>query len=260
MAIKGVIFDLGSTLIEFQGEWNDVMWRGASDLAEFFIARQVPLDREAFLQRHRELIMQFIERGAQDWIEYSAEKVLRMALAEFGHTEAPQSLIDEALKTLYAYGETLWRPFPDTYATLDALRERGYRLGIVSNARDAGNVHRLIDNNRLRPWFDPILISAEVGVRKPHPRIFQAVLDQWRLPASEVIMVGDMLGADVLGAKNAGIRSVWATMQAERGANSAHLDTIVPDATIASLSELLPVLDGGLPAGRNDRRPLAGGS
>jgi FMN phosphatase YigB (HAD superfamily) len=52
-----------------------------------------------------------------------------------------------------------------------------------------------------------------------------------------------MLGADVLGAKNAGMRSIWATMQADRSANDVHRDTIVPDATIASLSELIPILE-----------------
>jgi len=243
MTIAGIIFDLGSTLIEFHGEWNDVMWRGAQSQVEFLNAHGLDLDPEVFLTRHRELILMFIEKGAQDWIEYSSDKALRMALAEFGHADVPQSLIDESLQTLYAYGETLWRPFPDTYATLDALRDRGYRLGIVSNARDAGNVHRLIDNNRLRPWFDPILISAEFGVRKPNPRIFNAVLEAWGIGPDEAIGVGDMLGADVLGAKNAGMRGVWATMQADRSANEAHRDTVIPDATIASLSELVPLLD-----------------
>ena len=243
MAIKGVLFDLGSTLIEFHGEWNEVMWRGAQEQIAFFNARGLNLDPEAFLKRHRELIMQFIEQGAQDWIEYSSDKALKMTLAEFGHADLPQSLVDESLKTLYAYGESLWQPFADTYQALDALRDAGCRLSIVSNARDASNVHRLIDNNRLRPWFDPILISAEFGVRKPNPRIFKAVLDQWHIKPDEAVMVGDMLGADVLGAKNAGIRSVWATMQADRKANEAHLDTIIPDATVSALSELLPLLE-----------------
>ncbi len=241
--IKGVLFDLGSTLIEFQGEWNEVMWRGAQAQIAFLQAHGLQLDPDTFLKRHRELIMQFIEKGQQDWIEYSSDKALKLALAEFGYPDLPQSLIDQSLTTLYAYGETLWQPFPDTYATLDALRDAGYRLAIVSNARDAGNVHRLIDNHRLRPWFDPILISAEIGVRKPNPRIFQAALDQWGIGPNEAVMVGDMLGADVLGAKNAGLRSVWATMQAGRSANEAHLDTLVPDATIASLSELMPLLE-----------------
>jgi HAD superfamily hydrolase (TIGR01493 family) len=150
--------------------------------------------------------------------------------------------ITGALAATFAYGETLWRPFLDVYRTLDTLATRGYRLGLISNARDAGNVDRLIDNAQLRPWFDPILISANVGVRKPNPRIFKIVLDQWRLPPDQVVMVGDMLGADVLGAHNAGLRGIWATMQAERGANEAHADTIVPDATITALSELPGIL------------------
>ena len=243
MTIRGILFDLGSTLIEFQGEWNEVMARGGQEQADFLLAHGLHLDRQAFLQRHRELILLFIDKGAQDWIEYSSDKALKMALAEFGYPDVPQSLLDESLQALYAHGEALWRPFPDTYATLDALRDAGYRLGIISNARDAGNVHRLIDNNRLRPWFDPILISAEFGVRKPNPRIFKAVLDRWGLGPNEAIVVGDMLGEDVLGARNAGMRGVWATMQADRGANEAHRDTILPDATIASLSELVPLLN-----------------
>ena len=122
---------------------------------------------------------------------------------------------------------------------LCALRE----AGLISNARDAANVERLIDQARLRPWLDPIVISANVGVRKPNPRIFKIVLDYWQLPPDRVVMVGDMLGADILGAHHAGMRGVWATMQTEREANAAHIDTIVPDATIASLSELPPLLD-----------------
>lgn len=244
MTIKGIIFDLGSTLIEFQGEWNDVMWRGAGDQVDYLNAHGLQLDPEAFLKRHRELIMLFIEKGQQDWIEYSSDKALKLALEEFGHPDVPQEVIDGSLAVLYAYGESLWQPFPDTYATLDALRDAGYKLSIISNARDAANVRRLIDNAKLWPWFDPVLISAEVGVRKPNPRIFKAVLDQWGLGPDEAVMIGDMLGADVLGAKNVGMRGVWATMQADRNANEAHLDTIIPDAKIGSLSELLPLLEG----------------
>lgn len=242
MTVKGVIFDLGSTLIEFHGEWNDVMWRGARDQVDYLNAHGLQLDTEAFLRRHRELIMLFIEKGQQDWIEYSSDKALKMALEEFGHPDVPQDVIDGSLAVLYAYGESLWQPFPDTYATLNTLRDAGYKLGIVSNARDGANVRRLIDGAKLWPWFDPVLISAEVGVRKPNPRIFKAVLDQWGIAPDEAVMIGDMLGADVLGAKNVGMRSVWATMQADRAANEAHLDTLIPDATIASLSELPPLL------------------
>jgi putative hydrolase of the HAD superfamily len=168
---------------------------------------------------------------------------LQYALTECGLPDQPAKIIRGALAAGFAEGEKLWMPFEDVYATLDTLKARGYKLGIVSNARDAANVERLIDQAQLRPWFNPIVISANAGVRKPHPRIFKGVLDAWQLSPDQVVMVGDMLGADILGAHNAGLRGIWATMQAERGANEAHQHTIEPDGVIKSLSELPGLLE-----------------
>ncbi len=243
MSINGVIFDLGSTLIEFQGDWGDIFRGMSNDLIAYLRDRGFTLDFEAFDRRYQEIVDQFYTRGQQDWIEYTAEYTLRYALAEFGYPEVSDQVLKEGLATAYAQGERLWQPFSDAYRTLDALKAHGYKLGLISNARDAGNVERLIDQARLRPWLDPIVISANAGVRKPNPRIFKIVLDYWQFPADRVVMVGDMLGADILGAHNAGLRGVWATMQTEHEANAAHLHTIVPDATIANLSELLPLLE-----------------
>ncbi len=243
MTIRGVIFDLGSTLIEFRGDWGDIFRRMSADLITYLRDHDFHLDFEKFDQRYQEVVDQFYTRGQQDWIEYTAEHTLRSVLAEFGYAGVPQNIVQGALSAAYAFGETLWQPFGDTYRTLDVLQESGYKIGLISNARDASNVERLIDNVRLRPWLDPIVISANAGVRKPNPRIFKIVLETWQLPPDQVVMVGDMLGADILGARNAGIRGVWATMQTEREANAAHAHTISPDATIASLSELPALLE-----------------
>jgi putative hydrolase of the HAD superfamily len=243
MTIKGVIFDLGSTLIEFRGEWSDIFRRMSVDLIAYLRAQGYVMDFEKFDRRYQEVVDQFYTRGQQDWIEYTAEYTLRFTLAEFGYPEVPDEILKGGLAAAYAEGELLWQPFMDVYRTLDTLKERGYKIGLISNARDAANVERLIDNAQLRPWLDPIVISANAGVRKPNPHIFKIVLDYWRLPPDQVVMVGDMLGADVLGAHNVGMRGVWATMQTEREANTAHLHTIVPDATIVSLSELLALLE-----------------
>ena len=56
-------------------------------------------------------------------------------------------------------------------------------------------------------------------------------------------MVGDSLGADILGARNAGLYSIWVTRRADTAANRAHKDTIQPDAVISTLSELPPLLN-----------------
>ncbi len=242
MTIKGIIFDLGSTLIEYRGDWREVFKRQDLELIAYLRERGLNLP-ENFGLRYEALVDQFYTRGQQDWIEYTAEYTLQLALTELGYPDQPTDLIKGALASAFAEGEKLWQPFDDVYVTLDVLRARGCKLGIISNARDAANVDRLIDQARLRPWFDPIVISANVGVRKPNPRIFKVVLDAWQLPPDDVVMVGDMLGADILGAHNADLRGIWATMQAERGANDAHSDTIVPDAVIRSLSELPGVLE-----------------
>ena len=242
MTINGVIFDLGSTLIEFCGDWGDIFRGLSTDLITYLRDHGFDLDFEEFERRYQEIVSQFYTRGQQDWIEYTAEYTLRYALAEFGYPDVSAEVLKEGLMAAFAQGELLWRPFGDVYRTLDTLKERGYKIGLISNARDAANVERLIDNAQLRPWLDPIVISANVGVRKPNPYIFKIVLDAWQLPPEQVVMVGDMLGADVLGAHNAGMRAVWATMQTEREANTAHIQTIVPEATIAGLAELPALL------------------
>ena len=243
MTVHGVIFDLGSTLIEFRGNWGDILRQMSGDLIAYLRDYGFNLDSEVFDRRYQEVVDQFYTRGQQDWIEYTAEYTLRYVLAEFGYPEVSDQVLKDGLAAAYAQGELLWQPFDDAYRTLDELKERGHKIGLISNARDAANVERLIDNARLRPWLDPIVISANVGVRKPNPRIFKIVLDYWRLPPEQVVMAGDMLGADILGAHNVGMRGVWATMQAEREANAAHVHTVVPDATISSLSELPPLLE-----------------
>ncbi len=242
MAIKGVIFDLGSTLIEYRGEWRAVLKGQIGSVLDTLRAGGLSLPAE-FEPRYEALIDQFYTRGQQDWIEFTAEYTLQYALTECGLPDQPAEVIRGALAAGFAEGEKLWAPFEDVYTMLDTLKARGYKLGIVSNARDAANVERLIDQAQLRPWFNPIVISANAGVRKPHPRIFKIALEAWQLPPDQVVMVGDMLGADVLGAHNAGLRGIWATMQAERGANEAHQYTIEPDGVIKRLSELPGLLE-----------------
>jgi FMN phosphatase YigB (HAD superfamily) len=107
-----------------------------------------------------------------------------------------------------------------------------------------------VDKAGLRSYFQVILSSASLGIRKPNPSIFRAVLERLGVSPAQAVMVGDSLGADILGAHNAGMRAIWITRRAATPANRAHEDTIRPDAIISTLSELPALLSGGLP-----RRP-----
>jgi putative hydrolase of the HAD superfamily len=100
-----------------------------------------------------------------------------------------------------------------------------------------------VDNAGIRGYFDFVLSSAACGIRKPNPSIFEVGLEHWRLVPSEAVMVGDTLGADILGARNAGIYSIWITRRADRPSNRDHAGTILPDDQIETLAELPEKLD-----------------
>jgi FMN phosphatase YigB (HAD superfamily) len=109
-------------------------------------------------------------------------------------------------------------------------------MGLISNAGDDQDVQMLIDKAGVRGYFDIILTSAAQGIRKPNPRIFYQALQHWGTHPERAAMVGDTLGADILGAKNAGIYSVWITRRAAR--KQPHQETIIPDGKVDALSEL----------------------
>ncbi len=130
-------------------------------------------------------------------------------------------------------------PRTDARPLLEQLKGEGYRIGLISNANDAQDVRTLIDKGNFASFFEITLISAEVGLRKPHPGIFKLALDFFNARPEETVMVGDTLGADILGANNLGISSVWISRRAEaRADNLSHENTIQPRATISALSEL----------------------
>jgi HAD superfamily hydrolase (TIGR01509 family) len=143
---------------------------------------------------------------------------------------------------MYAVSQSHWQPDPETLPTLRKLQEQGYRLGIISNAGDDTDVQALVDKAQIRPLCDFVLTSAAVGIRKPNPRIFHMGLDQWGARPEQAVMVGDTLGADILGAQNAQIYAVWLTRWADTPGNHAHADTIQPDASIRSLASLPALL------------------
>ena len=92
----------------------------------------------------------------------------------------------------------------DVIPALAALRDRGLRLVVVSNAN--GRLRHLFDRVDLTKWFDHVLDSHEWGVEKPDPRLFQLALEQSRAKAANTVHVGDLYHVDVMGARKAGLR------------------------------------------------------
>nr|MBI2905895.1 HAD family hydrolase [Chloroflexota bacterium] len=237
--LRGAIFDLGSTLIhnEYDNQWALLRPRLIADLVADLRAQGLTFDPAAFAAAFNQNLADFDDQRQTHFKEITTEYTLRATFSQLGIAAEGLDL-PHALSAYFAFSEQSWRPMPHVHQTLATLRARGLKLALVSNAADEANVQRLIDRHALRPYFDPIIVSAAAGVRKPNPRIFQPVIKSWGFHPSEIVMIGDTLGADVLGAKNAGFKSIWVTMQADTPGNLAHRETILPDAVVDSLEEL----------------------
>ena len=102
---------------------------------------------------------------------------------------------------------SVWRVMhDDTPDVLAALRARGLRLGVVSNAD--GRIAAALAATGLDRHLDAIIDSHVVGVEKPDPRIFQMALDRCGVAPAEAIFVGDIYEIDVVGARSAGLTAL----------------------------------------------------
>jgi HAD superfamily hydrolase (TIGR01549 family) len=240
--IKVVLFDLGSTLIYFDSTWQAVSTEMDQATVDALQRAGLNVDRERFIADLLEREAAFSKERNIDFIEYSTLYILRTTLAGHGYPQPPEDVLHQIVAEMYSVSQAHWHAEADAASTLDALRQEGYRMGIVSNAGDDQDVHTLIERAKLGKYFDVVISSAAAGIRKPHPGIFDMTLAHWGFVRDQAVMVGDTLGADILGAHNAGMPGIWISRRADRPDNHAHLDTILPDATIAALSELPELL------------------
>jgi putative hydrolase of the HAD superfamily len=129
-----------------------------------------------------------------------------------------------------------WRFYDDVESSLRLLRSRGLKIGVVSNWDT--RLKTISDGLGLTPLVDFIVISAEVGVRKPDPGIFRMALDRAGVRAEDAIHVGDLLEEDVEGARRAGVRAVLIDRKKRITAGKSPTDVRV----VTTLAELLPLL------------------
>lgn len=127
--------------------------------------------------------------------------------------------------------------YEETLHVLEELKER-YDLLLLTNGSPGLQNIKLEITPEIAPYFDHIVISGAFGHGKPDPGIFKYALDKFGYAAEDALMVGDNLMTDIIGANESGIRSVWINRE-----NKAPHERIVPSYEIASLKELLPLLE-----------------
>jgi HAD superfamily hydrolase (TIGR01662 family) len=241
--IEVLLFDLGGTLMFEKDPWPPIFARAEAALRQELAATGLHLDAQAY-GRSPTFLDYYNERRAlrADTAEEPSAELLGSLLRDRQGGTAAVPDIRRALRAMYTVTQANWLPEADALPTLMTLKSRGYRLGLVSNAADDANTQTLIDKGGLRELVECILVSAVCGVRKPDPRIFQLALDHFGIQPAQAAMVGDALEADVLGANQIGMLSIWITRRA--APNAGDLARIRPAAQVDALAEIPALLEG----------------
>ncbi len=223
--IKFIFFDLDNTLLDHtHAEKIALHQTFENDLKDF-----VPTDFDSFKLVYHEI-------NTKLWSLYSQSKVskdevrlgrFRDSLKHFGVTDFDIHKLWENYAHRYKGN---WKSIDQSTEILHYLTDKKYRLGIISN----GFTELQHDKIRKMGWthfFESIILSEEIGVQKPDPKIFQSALLSVKLEPSEVIYIGDSYETDINGAKNSGWKSIYFN---PNGLNSE--DSSVP--SIVELNEL----------------------
>jgi putative hydrolase of the HAD superfamily len=205
--IEAVLFDWGDTLFHFA--WDESLLEAGWEAGLSALGRDDLPGHDETAARFRERYLPLLwVPGALDEIEYPA--LVRDLLADFG-VELTDDELDAFLEAEHAAWEPARQLGDSTHALLDSLRDRGLRIGLVSNAFDPGWLLRNdLERMGLADRLDTAVFSSEVGKRKPHPAIFEAALEALGVEPRHALFVGDRRFEDIRGAREVGMATVLA--------------------------------------------------
>ncbi len=244
-AVDAVVFDWGGTLTP----WHDV------DLPEQWrvFAREVhgvPVDSpevpEADLERAHRLAERILEVESAAW-RRGREEHGSATLADILDEAGVDAEHDRHHLALAAY-QGFWEPHTVTDRQVrplwEGLRERGIKVGVLSNTIWSREYHRgIFERDGVLDLVDADVYSSEIGHVKPHPEAFLAICRALGVAPERAVYVGDRLYEDVHGPQQVGMRAIWVPHsdipESQRVEVTAH-----PDARVHELLDVLAVVDG----------------
>jgi putative hydrolase of the HAD superfamily len=211
--IDAVLFDLGDTIINFgvgRREAEILFQQGARLTYDYLTVKKVEMPP---FERYLKVNFRYMSRA------YVWSKLTRrdFSYADILHKVARKLHLSIALDDLAHLSHLWYQPFNDAShidagvsCMLEQLRSAGTKLAIVSNTLVPPHcLDAHLEREGLLEFFPVRVYSSSVRYRKPHPRIFQLALAQLGVPAHRALFIGDLLIADIAGAKRAGMRTIW---------------------------------------------------
>jgi putative hydrolase of the HAD superfamily len=145
--------------------------------------------------------------------------------------------IEELTRLRVDHTREMLVPRPDAVSTLEALRKRGYRIGLITVCSE--EVEQLWPETKLAPHFDATVFSCSVGINKPDPRVYRLACEHLSVDPAEAVFVGDGAHDELPGAERVGMRAIQLRVPGEQLAPEAE---VWSGERVESLSELLELL------------------
>lgn len=207
MAIKGILFDLYGTLIDIEtDESMEEIYRG---IAHYLTYHGVHMHRWEVRDRYYGIMRQQKEVRGEEYPEIDVEAIWNTFLEREGvQSDEDRRKLALILAQVYrGLSRHRLQLYPDVKRVLDELRP-AYRMALVSDAQPCYALPE-IRAVGLDGYFDPVIISAYYGFRKPDQRLTEKALAALQLTPAEVICVGNDMYRDIYGAKRLGIRTIF---------------------------------------------------
>ena len=233
--LRAVLFDMGSTLIEFENSTWDVLGKACATNGYEFLRRR-NLNLPGFEEFSKLLDKEFLKARSEVQDNLREFRVEKVALNFFCVLNLSTS---DGL--YHSFLEVYYKPISDQLTLIEGaadvlqyFKDRNLPIGLVSNTIFPASFHlKELRRFGLFPYLDRHLFSSEVGVRKPHPQIFLQALDELNTNPSNAVFVGDRLVEDIGGAQKVGMKGVLRYV-----ARRDYSAPITPDARIDQLREL----------------------
>jgi putative hydrolase of the HAD superfamily len=233
MTIKGLLFDLYGTLIDI--ETDEGMEEIYRSISHFLNYHEIYLHRRELKDRYYEIMKEQKEDRNETHPEIDVEAIWDTLLRQEGMEASPaRQELSVTLAQLYrGISRKRLQLYSGVKETLDELR-LAYPLALVSDAQPCFAIPE-IKAAGLGGYFDPIIISAYYGFRKPDPRLIEKALRSLKLLPSEVIYVGNDMYRDIYGATLLGIRTIF--FDSNQGQKS--YEGITPDYYVSRFEDVV---------------------
>lgn len=208
MKYRDLIFDLYGTLVDIHTEEDEVTWERTAVYYGFYGAHYTGQELKEAFERHMNQRKAQAGESYECFPDLPCEITFAQLFLDKGITENTQELGFHAAQMFRLLSMEYIKLYDGVTDALSALREKGYRLWLLSNAQRVFTAYEL-RHFGLDSQFDGIYISSDYGCRKPDVRFFHTLLNERKLDISQCLMIGNDRNTDIAGARAVGMDTLY---------------------------------------------------